>query len=328
MDNIPPVTIITPSFNQGKYLEASIQSVLSQNYSNLEYFVIDGGSTDGSQDIIRKYEDRITLWVSEPDNGQAEAINKGLRKANGEIVAWLNSDDLYLKGAIGNAVTTFEEHPESSMVFSNVLSVDANTRIINTMRYGDWGLADLASFNIIGQPGVFFRREIIEQVGFLDESYQFLLDHQFWLRIALNANIQFIDDFWAAARYHSEAKNIAQGSRFGEEAFRIVEWMKEEPAFQDVFRKNKKQIFGGAYNFSARYLLDSGKPGRAFRDYMRSFMKYPQIAIKDYKRILFSLFSIFFPLDTFRENFITQRIAGIDIKKFEALLPQIEDKED
>ena len=139
----PLVSIITPSYNQVQYLEDTIQSVIQQDYPNIEYFVVDGGSTDGSLEIIERYKNKLAWWVSEPDQGQADAINKGFRKASGEIIAWLNSDDLYLPGAISSAVELFHENPTSGVIYGDAVSADANGRLLNELRL------------TIGEPGIF-----------------------------------------------------------------------------------------------------------------------------------------------------------------------------
>jgi glycosyltransferase involved in cell wall biosynthesis len=139
----PLVSIVTPSFNQAKFLEKAITSVLQQDYPSIEYLVVDGNSTDGSQAIIKKYEDKIHWWISEPDQGQAEAINKGLSRTHGNIVAWLNSDDYYLPGAIKKAVDAFTRNPESAFIYGDVLAVNAAELELNQMRYHQWELVDL-----------------------------------------------------------------------------------------------------------------------------------------------------------------------------------------
>ena len=138
------VSIVTPSFNQSAYFEQTIRSVLEQDYPDIEYIVIDGASTDGSVDIIKKYSPRLAYWISEKDLGQADAINKGMRRAKGEIVAWLNSDDYYLPGAIKSAVTTFESNPQAVMVYGNMLAVDQTGQTINQLRYRQLTLEDSA----------------------------------------------------------------------------------------------------------------------------------------------------------------------------------------
>ena len=290
MADYPLVSIITPSYNQAPYLEATLRSVLEQKYPNIEYLVVDGASTDGSVEIIRKYADRLSWWVSEKDHGQAEAINKGLRRAKGEFVAWLNSDDLYAQGAISKAVAVLLTNPQFGMVFSDVFSIDANNEVFNTMRYGDWNLLDLMSFHIIGQPGVFMRRSVLERAGYLDLNYHYLLDHQLWLRMALAlAPIRYIPDFLAAARFHAAAKNVAMAAEFGREAFAIVDWMQAQPDLASLFEEDERSIRAGAYLLSARYLQDGGRQGRAFVHYLKSLWYHPATAWRERRRMLFAL---------------------------------------
>jgi glycosyltransferase involved in cell wall biosynthesis len=285
----PLVSIITPSFNQAQYLEQTITSVLEQDYPLIEYLVVDGNSTDGSQKIIKKYANRITWWVSEPDHGQAEAINKGLKRGKGEIVAWLNSDDYYLPGAVTKAVAAFKTQPIPSMIYGDVLAVDADGHQMNKLHYRQWELIDLMKFNIIGQPSVFIRRKILNKIGFLDPSLQFLLDHQLWLRLAQQAPMLYLPETLSAARFHSQSKNVARASAFGEEAFRIIEWMRQDPQLNDLFEKNKNKILAGAHRFNARYLLDGEQPRDAFKAYLHCLALDPLTALPEWYRIIYSL---------------------------------------
>ena len=159
------VSVITPSFNQARYLEATIQSVLSQDYPRIEYIVMDGASTDNSVEVIKKYESRLAYWISEKDKGQADAINQGMARAHGEIVAWLNSDDYYLPNAISNAVNIFEGIPGLVMAYGDMLAVDEYGQTMNHLKYKQFSLNDLLCFQIIGQPAVFFRRDAFEKSG-------------------------------------------------------------------------------------------------------------------------------------------------------------------
>ncbi|HLA88265.1 MAG TPA: glycosyltransferase family 2 protein [Anaerolineales bacterium] len=214
---LPLVSIVTPSFNQARYLERSICSVLEQDHAHIEYIVIDGASKDGSVELIRNYADRLAYWVSEKDSGQAEAINKGLARASGEIAAWLNSDDYYLPKTISGVVKVFEENPEVVMVYGDMLAVNEQGQTINVLKYKQLSLEDLLCFQIIGQPAVFFRREAYEKSGGLDASFHLLLDHHLWIRIAQQGRILHVPQTWSAARYHAEAKNRAKAAEFGRE---------------------------------------------------------------------------------------------------------------
>ena len=285
---LPLVSIVTPSFNQAAYLEQTMRSVLEQDYPNMEYWVMDGGSTDGSQEIIQKYAPRLAGWVSEKDHGQADAINKGFGRSTGEIIGWLNSDDLYLPGAIQTAVQALQADPGLAMVYGDVRSIDSVGKVFNVMRYGEWGLADLMAFNIIGQPGVFMRRSMLEKAGYLDLNFHFLLDHQLWLRLAQQGGMKHIPQELAAARFHADAKNVAQAARFGQEAFAILDWMQTQPGLQALYAANRRRIQAGAHRINARYLLDGGQAAPALRAYWRSLLQHPPTALREGHRMVYA----------------------------------------
>jgi glycosyltransferase involved in cell wall biosynthesis len=285
----PLVSIVTPSFNQAQFLEKTITSVLEQDYPSIEYLVVDGNSTDGSQAIIKKYSGRVSWWVSEPDQGQAEAINKGIKHAKGEIIAWLNSDDYYLPGAVTKAVAAFQNKSSFSFVYGDVLAVDADGSQINNLHYRPMDLIDLMKFNIIGQPSVFIRREVLKRTGFLDPSLKYLLDHQLWLRLAQQAPIQYLPEMLSAARFHSQSKNVAQAGEFGEEAYRIIAWMQRTPEMNCLYENNKKQIWAGAHRINARYLLDGEQPWAALKVYLKCIYADFPTALPEWYRIIYSL---------------------------------------
>ena len=215
MDARPLVSIVTPSYNQAAYLETAMRSVLEQDYPNIEYLVADGGSDDGSVEIIQSYASRLTWWVSEKDKGQADGANKGFRRARGEFVGWLNSDDVYHPGAIAGAVAAFQANPQAGMVFSDVDSIDGSGQLINVMRFGQRTLEDLMAFKIISQPGVFMRRSLLEQVGYLDPQYHLLLDHHLWLRMALKAPLIYVPGArWAAGSFPCRRQECGAGWGF------------------------------------------------------------------------------------------------------------------
>ncbi|MDR3574574.1 MAG: glycosyltransferase family 2 protein [Anaerolineaceae bacterium] len=293
MPNLPLVSIVTPSYNQAAFLEQTISSVLQQDYPNLEYIIVDGASTDGSQEIIKKYVDRLAWWVSEPDHGQAEAINKGMSHAKGEFAAWLNSDDYYLPGAVTAAVSALSSSPQAGLVYGDVLAVSADGQKINTLRYKEWHLIDLMCFNIIGQPAVFFRKDLFEKAGRLDTHYHCMLDHQLWLRMARLAPIHYVPNLWAAARFHAAAKNTAQAPEFGREAYLVENWMRGQAGLADMYLHDQAKIMAGVHRINGRYLSEGGLPGKALQSYARSFMAYPAAAAQDWKRIIYTVFSLF-----------------------------------
>lgn len=273
------ISIITPSYNQAKYLEQTIQSVLTQADVNIEYILIDGGSNDGSIEIIKKYEDKLAYWISEKDNGQAEAINKGFAKANGEIIAWLNSDDYYLPNTIQNAVKVFDENPEAVLVYGNMLAVDENGKTFNTLTYKQLTLEDLICFQIIGQPAVFFRKSVLQKTNGLNLTFHFLLDHLFWLELAQHGKIVHVNQTWSAARYHAEAKNRAKAAEFGKEAFRILDFVKQDSNLASIFATVKNRAIASAHRVNARYLLDGDLPGKALSAWFQAFTIHPPTAL-------------------------------------------------
>lgn len=273
------VSIVTPSFNQGPYLEQTMRSVLEQDYPRIEYLVIDGGSTDNSVEIIKKYADHLTYWVSEKDSGQAEAINKGLARAKGDILAWVNSDDYYLPGAVSAAVKSFEENPDAVMVYGDMLAVDGNGQTINIQKFKQLSLQDLLCFQIIGQSSVFFRRSAWEKVGPLEPTFHFMLDHHLWIRLAQQGKILHVPKVWSAARYHSQAKNRARAAEFGREAFHVLDWAKTQTGFKEVLADVERRALASANRYDARYLLDGGQPASALRAWFRALFLHPPTAL-------------------------------------------------
>jgi glycosyltransferase involved in cell wall biosynthesis len=287
------VSIITPSYNQVQYLEQTLRSVLEQDYPHIEYIVVDGASTDGSMEVIKKYSDRLAYWVSEKDMGQAEAINKGFARATGEIVAWINSDDFYFPGAVASAVKVFESNPDAGLIYGNTVAVDEKGEFIHFPKYAQWELEDLLTFNIIGQPAVFMRRDVLLKAGLLDPSFHYLLDHQLWIRMAAHAPMMHVPERWAAGRFHESAKNVAQAEKFGEEAFRILEWARSDPFVAGRLSRISRQSCAAAYRINGRYLLDAGNAWASFKSYCMSLCTHPPTALVEWKRIVFAFLSLF-----------------------------------
>jgi glycosyltransferase involved in cell wall biosynthesis len=219
---LPKVSIVTPSFNQAPFLEQTLRSVLEQDYPNLEYIVIDGGSTDGSLEIIHKYADRLAYWQSQPDQGQTDAINQGFARASGEILAWLNSDDLLLPGAVSAAVRALHEHPEASMVYGDALLINAEGKTIGKFPAAQTDYRKLRRGYVhIPQQASFFRADLWRQVAPLDVSFYFAMDYDLWVRLAALAPLVYVPQLWAAFRLHGEAKSIAADDRCWPEMLRV-----------------------------------------------------------------------------------------------------------
>jgi len=220
----PLVSIVTPSYNQAPFLEETIQSVLGQEYPDIEYIIVDGGSTDGSVDIIRKYADRLAWWVSEPDGGQTEAINKGFARARGEIFAWLNSDDTYLPKAVGEAVSFLQAHPEVGLVYGDANLIDENGQVLGRFAARQTSYRKLLRGSVhIPQQAAFWRASLWRQVGPLDPSFYFAMDYDLWVRLAKITEIRYTPQLWANFRLHGDAKTNAADDRCYPEMLRVAQ---------------------------------------------------------------------------------------------------------
>ena len=223
MPQTPLISIVTPSFNQGKFIRRTIDSVLTQDFPNLEYIIIDGGSTDGSQAIIQEYQDRLAYWESVSDRGQTDAINKGFARASGKYLAWLNSDDIYQPGALSEAVAYLEAHPEAGMVYGDCTFIDEEDREIGIFPAAQTDYARLRRGYVhIPQQAAFFRADLWQKVGPLDPSFYFAMDYDLWVRLAREAPLVYRPgQIWASFRLHGEAKTIAADARCWPEMLRV-----------------------------------------------------------------------------------------------------------
>lgn len=204
----PLVSIITPSYNQAEFLEDTIKSIIKQDYANIEHIIIDGSSADGSVDIIQKYKKHLAYWVSEPDKGQSNAINKGFSHAKGTIYAWLNSDDLLSPSAVRIAVHYLTREPEIGLVYGDRLHIDSKGNVVGINRCPSHDTNMFRRNFTLPQETVFFRREFIEKVGGVDESLKFSMDFDLWCKMNQVTKMYHIPAFIGCFREHGSAKSI------------------------------------------------------------------------------------------------------------------------
>ncbi len=284
----PLVSVVTPSFNQGDFLEATILSVLSQDYPRIEYIVMDGGSTDGSLEIIRRYEGQLAYWESKPDRGQVDAINRGFARSQGTVLAWLNSDDRYEPGALREAVDTLLAHPQAGLVYGIGAMVDPCGRLLGHKGAPFDAAASLARYNtLIVQPTTFIRREVLQQVGWLDPCLEYLFDWDLWLRISLAYRMAFVPRVWASAVVHPEAKTERNvGPDMGREyGLMVAKLYARQPLPAELLRvRHRVRAITDAWQ--ARSSLLRGTRGAALRWAGRSIWHDPSILFTSWAQIL------------------------------------------
>jgi len=256
----PRVSLVTPSFNQGEYLEETILSVLHQGYPDLEYFVMDGGSTDGTVEILRSYSDRITYWESQPDRGQSHAINKGWGRAAGKYLWWLNSDDLLMPGALFHAVEYLETHPQIDLVYGDHVRIAGDGRPIDVYSYPAF---DFVAFELgrpdVSQPGALMRAEVLTRVGYLDETLHYLMDLDYWRRMALaGCRLAHLDRPLALFRIYDEAKTLAGSPLAAEERAILNDRLFAHPGLPPAIRRNRARVTSQMHLYQARTLLMCG----------------------------------------------------------------------
>ncbi len=309
---LPLVSLVTPAYQSAATLEACLQSVLAQDYPRIEYFVIDGGSSDGSLAILQAYQDRLAGWVSEPDRGQAEAINKGLRRAHGDLLGWLNADDLLAPDAVSRVVAFFQAHPELDLVYGRVRRIDALGRPVERPRLPAnpplFGPRSLLADHYVIQPGSLWRRRAQDAAGLLDESYDYMLDYEYWVRLALHGCRfgRLEGEPLASFRLHAGSKTVASPQRFWQEELRVLQGLVAQPLQEGLgnqpdsaarlglsageFRRLYALAVASVYLKMARGGLanpaEVGKPGQWL---WRAVRTYPPVLLVRWKWLLILL---------------------------------------
>jgi len=211
------ISVVTPSYNQGKYIERTIQSVISQDIPNLEFIIFDNLSDDNTIEILKRYDSSLK-WVSEPDGGQAHAVNKGISNTSGDVIGWLNSDDIYYPGTLKTVTDFFEAHPDVDVLYGKADHIDDEDEWIEDYPTEKWNLERLKEVCYLCQPAVFFRRRVIEKFGLLNEKLHFCLDYEYWLRLGIGGKkFEYLPQKLAGSRLYLETKTLGSPLSFHKE---------------------------------------------------------------------------------------------------------------
>ena len=261
------ISIVIPSYNQGNYIGRTIDSILNQGYANLEILVMDGGSSDETLQILKSYENRIT-WQSAPDRGQTQAVNNGWKTANGQILGWVNSDDLLLPGALEKVAGYFETHPETTWLYGNCRYIDAADQPLGDypVQPYDYDLLVKNLENYIPQPAVFIRRSVFDAIGLLNEDLHYVMDLDYWLRIGLKFPGVYLDAPLACLRLHRDAKSVSSFHKFSTELVSTVEALFTRADLPQSIRRIKRVSLARAYLLAAdmNFWADNSKSATWF----------------------------------------------------------------
>lgn len=265
----PCISIVTPSYNQAEFLEETIRSILLQGYPHLEYIIIDGGSTDGSVEIIKKYEPYLAYWISESDRGQSDALNKGFQRATGELIGWQNSDDTYQANAFAYAVKTYLSHPEAEAIYGLVHHIDRNSQFIEKYPVKMATVANMIPYSAVTNHSVFYTAKIFQEGNFIDTNLQHCMDQEFILRLLLKQyKFIFEPQIVGNWRLYDLTKSSQQMDIWAQEAFQLCQQVYEnETCDREIRDKAKNCLYG--------LCLDNFAKGRAkvFRDTVTELVK-------------------------------------------------------
>lgn len=252
MTDFPSLSIVTPTLNQARFIRGTLDSVLGQRYPNLEYLVVDGGSSDGTQEILASYEDRIRWYVEQGVN-QSRAINIGWRETSGKVIAWINSDDYYQPGVFQAVGEYFKQHPDVDMLYGDCDYVGIDGEFLRPYPTREYDFLKLLgdTENFIPQPAVFLRRSVLDRTGYLDESLDYVQDFDFWLRVGLGHQVAYVPQKFASLRLHPAAKSVASLSSFADELVSVYSKFFSDDQLPKEVRDLKKDAMANIYNRAA-----------------------------------------------------------------------------
>lgn len=288
----PLVSIVTPSLNQGQFIRATIDSILNQTYEHIEYWIIDGGSTDGTLDILRSYGDRIH-WLSEQDMGQSHAVNKGWKRAYGQMLGWVNADDMLTPVAVEKAVDFLMKNPGVNAVYGDATYVDENDKPLQPYptRAFDYEKLVVETEDYVPQTSVFIRRSVTEQIGLLDETLHYVMDYDFWLRLGCYMPMHYIPVEMALLRLHTGAKTIQAIQHFAQEFSLVFENLFSNPGLGEVLQQQKRDVLQMAYIHSASFCFWGGNTSQAITYLKKAWQEKPFPSKRTFWLLL--LFSVF-----------------------------------
>jgi glycosyltransferase involved in cell wall biosynthesis len=276
----PKISIVTPTFNQGQYIEQTIQSIINQNYPNLEYIIIDGGSTDNTIEIIKKYEKHLTYWVSESDRGQAHAINKGLERSTGEIFQWINSDDYLEKGALFKIAEAFS-NPKLDVAAGKTVYFknEAFEEPIQQAKLSSTGILNWEKDVKFVQPGVWLRKEKMISCGGIDEQFHYAFDWDLIIRyLCMFPNVKYIDDILVYFRLHEQSKTVAFLNKFHNEEELIIKKLILLPGFKKIHKAGNFRLKRTEwYNLLSGFSNNEKKKTEKIKEILKKCLELPSV---------------------------------------------------
>jgi glycosyltransferase involved in cell wall biosynthesis len=275
----PVFSIITPCYNAADTIEATIRSVYVQTYPHVEHIVMDGGSPDSTVDILKRYPH--LRWISEPDKGQADALNKGFRMACGDLIGWLNADDVYKPDTLRQAASLFAADTEVEMLHGDMDWINADGRPLRVVKGREMALPDALLSNPVNQQAAFFRRSIFDRAGYLRTDLHYVMDYEFWLRLAGRVRSRYVPELWASFRMAPGTKTVSQPEQFWLEILAVYDEIFSDPSLPAAIASVKRLAYGRMHWLAATGLCRAGAWTAAQDHIHRALVNYDLLA-EDY----------------------------------------------